>query len=509
MPSTRLAVLLGALALLGGVVPVAAVGLGGPLAQADTPTPAGTANGTAVNVTPGAQLATVLAATEASTRAEVDETRFELELERGGDDERAEAIAERAEALAGRAGAIREDYEAATGAYEAGELTADEYARRLAELNARAEHLIADVEALRAHADDVSGLELEAAGFDRAALRRAAEDLDPLTGVGPSAVLERFLGERTGEVELRTADGLRLEVEREDGEASIEVRRPRDDDPAITVAQDAALTTARATLPPGDWVLVRASVHADSGYYRFEFALRSADRVGEAAVRVDGSTGEVFRLEAETERPDDEDDDADHDDREAHLLLVDGTPGPGETVTVRLVADGEAVAGATVFVNDHAVAETDAHGEATVTLPRAPEVEVEAGDAELEFEFDGVDDRESVYHRLDATATLEGETATVRVTFDGEPVEGVAVEANGEAVGETSADGVVTVAFDPAEEDRLDLELAKGDFEAEFRFELRHGELVLTEAAHEVDDSSETDDDHEETPEATETDDDR
>lgn len=498
MSIQRLSLLLAALALVGAVTPAVAVGAGpasapgAAAAQTDATTEPGTdAN---VSVSPGAQLATVLTATAISTRSAVETSAFELHLERGGDGHRAEAIAERAETLAERAEAIRADYEDATEAHEAGEISAEEYARRLATLNARAERLLDDVEALRAHARTVSALELEAAGMNRTALRAATEGLEPLTGVGASALLQRFLGESAGEIELRTDGGLRVEVEGEDGETSLEVNRERDDDQNITVAQDAALETARSALPDGNWTLERASVHPDSGYYRFEFGFRSPDRTGEAEVRVDGSSGEVFRLEVETESPDGDDEgerddaDDDHDDRELTLLLVDGTPAPNGTVTVRALADGEPVANVTVFVEEHAAAETDADGEATVRLPRAHEVAVRAGDAELRFEFDGVDDdRESVYHRLGASASLADGQVTATVSFDGEPVEGATVYANGNRVGETGADGTVAFAFDPAEEDDLELEVVKGAFEAEFEYEVRDGHLVLTEAAHEGD----------------------
>lgn len=494
MPSTRLAVVLAALSLLGAVTPVAAFGLGAAGSTA-TPTPTDPVNGTAVNVTPGAQLSTVLATTEIATRGEIEDAGFEFEFEHGGVDERAEAIADRAEALAERARDIREAYREATEARKAGELTADEYARRLAELNARAEQLLTDIDALRSRAGNVSTLELEAAGLNRSALRAAVDDLDPLTGVGPSALLQRFLGQSTGEIELRTADGLRLEVEGEAGEQSLEVTRPRDDDPALTVPQDSALQTARDALTPGNWTLTKSSVHSDSGFYKFEFALRDSNRTGEAEVRVDGSSGVVFRLEVELETPDEADDEDEveeegdaHDERELALLLVDGTPAPNATVTVRVLADGEPAEGVTVSVNDHAIAETDAHGEATVRLPPAEDVEVTAGDAELEFEFDeGDHERASVFRQLTANATLEDGQVTVRVRFNGSPVEGVTVYADDHLVDATGPDGIVRFDLDPNETDELELELVKGQFEAELEYDIRHGQLVLTESAHEGD----------------------
>lgn len=537
MPATRPALLLAAMLVLGTVAPVVAAGSGSFQVPADasaltaSQTPPG--NDTAVRVKPGPQLATVLAATEVTTRSEIETVRFERELGRGDDAERAEALADRAESLAERAEAIRATYEAATAAREAGDLSDQEYAQRLAELNVRAEQLLEDVEMLRAHARNVSRFELEAAGLNRTALQSAVEAIEPVTGVGPTALLQRFLGESTGSVELRTADGLRLEVEGEDGETSLEVRRPRDDDDAITVAQDAALRTARAALPPGEWILGKASVHPDDGYYKFEFGRQTHNATGEAEVRVDGSSGDVFRLEVENERVDDDDaeDDDEHDgddgdaDRELSLLLVGGTPAPNATVTVRALADGEPAANVTIAVNDHPVARTDPHGEATIRLPELAEVEVTAGDdGELEFEFDeAAHERRALFHQLDADAVLTDGTVTVRVRYDGSPVRGVAVEANDRHIGRTGADGTVTFAFDTDEEDELELALEKGEFEAEFEYDVRHGDLVLTESEQEgaddhdadgdddsdadEDDSDDSDDDTEEDDEGDDVDD--
>lgn len=498
MPSTRLTLLIIAVAVIGAVAPAMALpaALGAADQTTPTETPADANESATVNVTPGAQLSTVLTATVVTTRGEIEDVRFELELERGDDGERAEALADRAEELAERAAAIREDYAEVTAAREAGELSPEAYARELATLNARAEDLLGDVEALRAHARNVSGLELEAAGFNRSALRAAAEDLDPLTGLGPSAILQRFLGESTGGVELTTESGLRVEVEGEDGEHSLEVKRPRDDNGSITVPQNVALETARSTLPPGNWTLTKASVHPDSGYYKFEFDLEAANRTGEAEVRIDGSTGEVFRLEIETERPDDddrevpEDDDEDdeREDRELALLLVGGQPAPNGTITVRALADGEPAANVTVSVNGAAVAETDADGGATFTLPRAAEVTVRAGEAELEFEFDeAVHERDEVYRQLDAAASLHDGVVTVAVTFDGEPVTGATLFADDRLIGETGPNGTVSFAVDVNATDELEVEVVKGEFEAEFEYDLDPAGLTLTEAAHEGD----------------------
>ena len=471
-----------------------------------------------VNVTVGQQLSTVMAATDGSVRHDVDETTFELRYEGGDGDERAAAVAERADELARRAIAIREDYENATRAHEAGEISDSEYAARIAALNARAEDLAESVRRLRGRAAGVSAFELRAEGFTAADLRAIDERLDPVTGTGAAALLQRFTGRAEGEVKIETRDGLSIEVESEDGEISREIERPRDDDTNITVAQADALETARAELgspPEGNWTLERATVHEEDGYYRFEFALTGANASGEAEVRVDGSSGDVFRLETEIEAPDADRDDRDDDgDRERDrddgegdherdrdelaLLVADGTPGPNETVTLLALARGEPVAGAAVTLNGEPVGTTDGNGTLAVTLPdEDAHLRVESGDAdgELEFEF-GEAEREhrELRRHFRATATVEDGTVTIALTYDGSPVEGATVYVGDREVGTTGEDG--TVAFDAAGREDLDVTVRKGAFGADLEFERRDGSLTLVEVEFEdVHDEDRADDD--------------
>jgi hypothetical protein len=102
-------------------------------------------------------------------------------------------------------------------------------------------------------------------------------------------------------------DGTTNQTTLEGEEMEREVRQPdaRDDNDSFPVAQSAALETARSALSNHTWVLVESSVHEASGYYEFEFAF-DGDGSGEAEIRVDGSTGEVFRLEEEIEQDEDE-----------------------------------------------------------------------------------------------------------------------------------------------------------------------------------------------------------
>jgi hypothetical protein len=105
------------------------------------------------------------------------------------------------------------------------------------------------------------------------------------------------------------------EVEHEeDDEYEREERFTRDNDSSITVTMNEAHETADGVLSEPDnanWTLVEASVHEEDGYLEFEYVLEADNRTGEAEVRVDGSSGDVFRIEEEIEPMDD---DADEED---------------------------------------------------------------------------------------------------------------------------------------------------------------------------------------------------
>ncbi|SDL93313.1 hypothetical protein SAMN04487949_0223 [Halogranum gelatinilyticum] len=517
-----------ALLLVGTVVPAAAGAMavtgdtngpnavGGALvAQQSNETAGNETTNDSVDVSTGAQLATVLAVTNDDIQTEVDETAFDVEYEDGDDETRVEAVATRGAALRERAEAIRADYETATAAYENGSITASQYAQRLATLNARAENVVRSYERLEVRSEGLSALELRAAGLNESALRTSVSDLDDLRGVGAAALFERFTGEREGELELRTADGLRIEFESEDGEESREFSRPRDADRNITVSQSAALDTAQdilSTPANGEWTLERASVHPESGYYKFEFVLDSASSEGEAEVRVDGSTGEVFRLEEEIEARDGDDEDDDRDDADndrddddddrddrrerLRLLVVDGTVAPGESVTVQVLADGTPVEGATVTLNDRSIGTTDADGTVDVTLPTDGEAEFRAehgeAEGELEFEF-GEDDDDRIVRDLRVDAEQTDGRVTVTVTYQGNGVADATVFADGERVGTTDADGVVS--FDATIREDLELEIVKGEFEAELTLVADGDTLRVGEV--EVDGDDDSDDDRE------------
>jgi len=527
-------VVVGAAGLVAIAAPVGAQTAGDPGANGSAADGSGT-NATAdgsVSVTAGAQLSTVLSVTSDDVHSEVEETAFEVEYERG--EGRAEAVADRAETVRMRAADVRENYCEALKAYREGDLDRSEFARRLAALNARAGNVLGAHDRLERRAANVSAFDLRAAGLNRTALERAVASLDDVRGTGAGALLAQFTGERRGEVELEASGGLSIEVSSEGGERSREFEREPDGDTAVTVNQSVTLETARAALTDvenGSWVLTDASIDSGDGTYEFEFVLRAGGLTGEAEVGVDGSSGEVFSLEEETEpgddgegepggdgegkpgddreeRESDEDEedgedegDDGHEDREFEelsLLVADGQVGPNETVTVRVLADGRAVANASVAVDGEAVGETGDDGTLALTLPAAGDVTVTAvaGDGEATLDVGLGDDRalEAEFERNFAfPATLEDGTVSVRAAYGGDGIPDATVYADGEAVGRTDADG--SLHFDVGDVgDDLKLDLVKGAFEAEYEFAVENGSLTLTDRECDRDDGRDEDD---------------
>jgi len=488
-----------------------------------------TTDSSTVNVTAGRQLSTVISATSDDVQSEVDATDFELEYENGSDEARAEAIAERSDRLRDRADAIRDDYEDATESYEAGELTKSEYAQRIATLNARAENVVAGYEQLSNRSANVSKLELRAAGLNETALQQSVDDLDSVRGSGAEALLQRFTGTSSGEVEIETDGGLSVEVSGEDGEFAREITRDRDGSTNLTVSQSAALETARGALSSptnASWTLQKASVHEDSGYYKFEFGFETADRTGEAEVRVDGSSGEVFRIEEEVEPTDDEAEERDDEteerddeteerddeteerddeaeERELALLVAGGTVAANETITVEALRDGEPAADVAVTMNGEPVGTTGADGTVSVTLPSSGDVELTAGEGELEFELRETEDEDDIYRNLDAATTLSNGTVTVTVTYEGSGIGNATVYANDAQVATTDSDGTATFAV-PNGTEELDVEVVKGEFEAEFEYELRNGALTQTDGADDGEEANEEEATEDAEEEATE-----
>ena len=456
-----------------------------------------TQKNSSVNVTVGQQLSTVIDASSDEVQTDFENTAFEISVENATAEQQAEVIADRADELRDRAEAIHEDYQAATEAYEEGEISKSEYAQRLATLNARATNLLDSYERLQQRAANVSALELRAAGVNQTALKTAVENLRSVNGSGAAALLKQFTGESQGTIELEAENGLSIEVASEDGEQSREFERPRDADNNITVTQSEALETARAALSTpanGSWVLTESKV-TQEGAYEFAFALRNtSDLTGEAEVSVDGSTGEVFALQEEIEsredtEADEEDDGRESEDQELAMVVTEGTPAPNATVTLQVLADGESAQNVTVSLNDRVVGTTGANGTLTVTLPPSGEAELTAqrGDAEgeLTFELEADDEDDEVFRNLNVDATLDGDTVSVVVSYNGSGVANASVYANDQSVGTTNSDGTVAFTINTNDTEELELEVVKGKFEAELAYLIQESSLSMTEEAHE------------------------
>lgn len=380
-------------------------------------------NNSSVNVTAGQQLSTVLSVTSDEVQSDVQNAAFEVSFESASEDRRARVGRDRAEELRHRSNDIRREYENVTAAYEAGEISRSQYAQRLATLNARAANVQQSYRTLQDRIDNVSESELSEVGLNRSVLNESMNNLSAVSGTGPQALLNRFTGQSTGEVELRTANGLSIEVEGEDGEQSREIRRARDSNNEISISRDAALETAQSALSSqnGSWALEEASVHPASGYYKFEYVLTNSVSSGETEIRVDGSTGDIFRIEEEIEAEDDDDDEDereregegrdddrrdDDDDRNRSLTIevVNGTVGPNEDVTIQVSIDGTAAEGVPVTLNGDSIGRTSADGTLQVTLPNEEaEFRAERGDAEdeLEFEFENETEHEEDEHETE------------------------------------------------------------------------------------------------------------
>lgn len=261
-----------------------------------------------VNVTLGQQLSTVIQVSSDELQTEVENVAFEASVE--SSENRSDTLRERSEELRERAEEIREDYEESTEEYEEGEISRSEYAQRIARLNGRATGFMKSYELYREHADNASVSDLQEAGVDEPALESAVDNLSSLEGSGPRALLERFTGQSTGEVKIETRGGLEIEVEGEEGELSRSFERSRDEDHNLTIDLSTAQAAAEEELSSPDnasWTMVEAEVDEEEGVYSFEFELDAPEGVeGEAEVSVDGSTGEVFELDEEVERDDDE-----------------------------------------------------------------------------------------------------------------------------------------------------------------------------------------------------------
>ncbi len=168
-------------------------------------------------------------------------------------------------------------------------------------------------------------------------------------------------------------------------------------------------------------------------------------------------------------------------------VTVAGTVTPGANVTLTATYKGVPVPHAPVEVNGEIAGETDKTGQLAVEVPTEDEFEVEIepdfegertialassndDDAETETgyesEFDD-DDERYIELATDGNVTAN-ESVTVTATVEETPLAGAEIEANGEFIGTTDADGTIEV-FVPDGAEELELE---AEFEQSGKYEV-------------------------------------
>ena len=169
------------------------------------------------NVTAGVgrQLATTLTAAGESVRGDVSRATSTERFRRANESQRAELLADRAATLTDRAAAVDARLGDLTAAYRAGDLAAGEFAFQTALVAVRAEAVAADLTRLRRLAEDVSGLELAAAGYDGDRVSAALSTAESAAGPAATALRRQFT--RGGDSRVTGAGGAVVELEEEIG----------------------------------------------------------------------------------------------------------------------------------------------------------------------------------------------------------------------------------------------------------------------------------------------------
>ncbi len=168
------------------------------------------------------------------------------------------------------------------------------------------------------------------------------------------------------------------------------------------------------------------------------------------------------------------------------LEVIDGEVVPGEEITVLVTLNGNPVAGARVEVDDDDVGETDGDGLISFTVPYDDELDIEAVWGELKGDLDidldgasggdelvvGVEGEEGeLILEVVAGEVTPGESITVLVTLEGNPVAGAQVEVNDDEIGETDADGLISFTV-PDDEDKLEIEAEWDELKGALEIEL-------------------------------------
>jgi hypothetical protein len=406
----------------------------------------------------GRQLSTVVTVTGEEVREDVSNASLVAAFQRANETERAVLLASRMETLSGQADEVAAEYDTATAAFENGTITTGEYAHRLALLNARSNTVENGLERVQRLAEDVSALELRAAGYDASTVQTALAKMDRVSGPGASALLQQFTNGTQGTVDIQTKGGFSVSVEQEGGETSREFEREGDDNTSFSVSQSDALSTARSTLSTvenGTWVLRGSSVDTDDGTYTFRFRLSSSNDTGEAEVTVDGSAGSVVELEEEVEP--------------LHRGPPEDTPGvgPGGENGEGEDGDDETDEDGTAG-NESAENGTAGNGTAGNGTGGPPDDVPGNGSVGEDDDSDGeIEDLSLLV--TDGTPTPNA-TLTVRLLAAGEPVSNATIRLNGAAVATTGADGTATVTLPASGEAKLRATYGGEDAELEFEF---------------------------------------
>ncbi|MFB6254695.1 MAG: hypothetical protein ABEI06_08800 [Halobacteriaceae archaeon] len=451
-----------------------------------------------INANVGQQISTVISVASSNIQSVIEQTEFMTILGSVNPSERAEVIADRAEKLQAEAHEIIESYREAIEKYKTGEITKNELARRIAVLNANAKDLLHRVRKLRKMAQNVSQLALKVAGFNSTAFNRTVSKLDRLTGKGPNALLEQFLGNTDGAVTLQTENGITI-IEKDDGEFTKEIERSGDNTTNLSITQTKALEIARNALKnvSATWQLVESDIKFEEGQYTFAFSLRNKTVTGEAEVVVDGSSGTIVELEEEiefraTEEDKDTEDEEDEEDEKneteekedantatLNILIANGTVTPNTTITIKILANGTPVSNVTVLVNDTVIGKTDGNGTISLQLP-TDDVEITAikGDTkvELDLEFEEREEDE-VLNKLNVTATLQNKTVTLVLSYNGSAIQGAKVYWKNRLVGTTDQNGTISFSINN-ETDEIELKIVKGELEVERTYSVNNGTLT-------------------------------
>lgn len=191
----------------------------------------------------------------------------------------------------------------------------------------------------------------------------------------------------------------------------------------------------------------------------------------------------------------------------AYVTAINGTLTSGESANVKLPSEKlQLQVPFTVQANDSVDFVFD------ITVIKAgqsgkyilkPVISESGPDVELTDVDDDRDD-ESISEALAVSLVSVNEsnnTVTIEVTRNGSVVANASVWQEDEQVGETNADGRITVSL-PTDEEELELEIRKGDAEGEFEYERESDDREGDEAAEDDRENDETDDDDRENDEA-------